>query len=200
MRLRPQLVARFIRHATRHLSLTQCAKALSEEGKEVMGLQPVESVGIQGTGGMSTAPASKPAEATAAQTSAGASSTTSMTSSTSAMMIHSRVDEFLSSFGSELQSDQQLRMIIGLLILQALLGNDRKESDVQGGELMTASLVASMLDGGKNEAAIISETNIVQIQQQSTLVMTDQAIQTLADDGSSIGGEDSPGSRLDVTS
>lgn len=165
-----------------------------------MGLQPVESVGIQGTGGMSTAPASKPAEATAAQTSAGASSTTSMTSSTSAMMIHSRVDEFLSSFGSELQSDQQLRMIIGLLILQALLGNDRKESDVQGGELMTASLVASMLDGGKNEAAIISETNIVQIQQQSTLVMTDQAIQTLADDGSSIGGEDSPGSRLDVTS
>ncbi len=163
-----------------------------------MGLQPVESVQFNSASSMSNVAASGGGATVSAQTATQSMTSVSTTSTTTAQSVDARVGEFLESFGSEIQSDQQLRMIIGLLILQALLSGDRKEGDVQGGEMNIAAMMADML-ANKQDAGIISQTNIVQIQQQSSLVVTDQAVQTLAGDGSSVGGEDSPGSRLDVT-
>ncbi len=167
-----------------------------------MGLQPVDSVRLPNAGQTAQASPSNASQSAPAMSNTQSSSAAIMSSSTStttsSMFIDARVGEFLGSIGGELQSDQQLRMIIGLLILQALLSGDRQEGDVQGGELMNATLLAGMLHE-QRDVGIISETNIVQIHQQSSLVMTDHAVQTLAGDGSNIGGENSPGSRLDVS-
>ena len=46
---------------------------------------------------------------------------------TNVITVQSRVDEFLMTFGSEIASDQHLRMMIGLMILNALLGNNEEE-------------------------------------------------------------------------
>ena len=166
-----------------------------------MGPESVGSVRLHGAGQAAQASPTNASKMSSATNTASLSSTmvtSSSSTTTSAMFIDARVGEFLSSLGGELQTDQQLRMMIGLLILQALLSGDRKDGDVQGGELLTASLMAGLL-GGQQDPGIISETNIVQIQQQSTLVMTDHAVQTLASDASNIGGENSAGSRLDVS-
>lgn len=121
-------------------------------------------------------------------------STSSITSMAS--MVQYRVDELLSSFGSQMSGDQQLRMIIALLILNALLGKDKDQPTNKAAEL--AGLAAG-LDGmgRRSEVALFSATHIIQIQHQSTLVYTDQAVQTIS--GDQPAGQDPRGSSLDVT-
>jgi len=135
----------------------------------------------------------------------GVSAAAPATLSTTAVMVQAKVDSFLASFGQEIGSDQQLRMIIALLILNALLGRDQDQPTNRASELagITSGLagLASGLDGlgRRSEIAMFSATNIIQIQHQSTLVYSDQAIQTLTGSGGQSAGQDSSGMRLDVT-
>ncbi len=115
--------------------------------------------------------------------------------SQSAISVQTQVDDLLASFGPELAGDQQLRMIIALLILQALLGRDEDNTSHKATEL--AGLAANLDSFGRpSQIALFSETNIVQIQHQSTLVYSDQAIQTTTE--GELGGGGASGSRLDV--
>lgn len=132
------------------------------------------------------------ADAPAAST-AGATQLT-VTAST----VQSRVDSFLASFGEALPSDQQLRMIIALLILQALLGKEDDQPMSKAAELAGIAVGLEIL-GRRPDPAIISATNIIQIQHQSTLVYTEQAVQTLTEAGGQTGGQDPTGARLDVS-
>ena len=89
-------------------------------------------------------------------------------------MVHTQVDAMLSAIGGDVQNNQMLRMIIGLLILQALLANDG------GNQQAGASAMLDLLgqNGANRQATLLSlhsATNAVQIEQQSTVVMTGQA-------------------------
>ena len=115
-----------------------------------------------------------------------------------ASMVHSRVETFLASFDEALPSDQQLRMMIALLILQALLGKEDDQPMSKAAELAGIAVGLEVL-GRRPDPAIISATNIIQIQHQSTLVYTEQAVQTLTESGGHSGGQDATGARLDVS-
>lgn len=140
----------------------------------------------------------RPGGAAFTKTPASASAITGAVSSLSqtAISAQSQVDDLLASFGSELAGDQQLRMMIALLILQALLGRDEDNMAHKATEL--AGMAANLDSFGRpTQIALFSETNIVQIQHQSTLVYSDQAIHTITK--GELGSDGSPGSRLDVT-
>ena len=127
--------------------------------------------------------------------SAGGSEAVSRASS-SALAVRTNVDTLLASFTSEMSGEQQLRMIIALLILNALLGGDEKGTSSKAGEL--AGLASAIGQFGQREGfALFSATNIIQIQHQSTLVMTNQAVQTLGE--ANLGDQGASGSRLDVS-
>lgn len=113
----------------------------------------------------------------------------------SAAAVQSQVDTLLASFGSEVAGNQFLRMIIALLILNALLGKQDDEHTSKASQL--AGLAGGLNSLGRSaDYAMFSETNVIQIQHQSTLVYTDQALQS-AGGGEATGGG-STGPRLDV--
>ncbi len=115
---------------------------------------------------------------------------------TAATSVQSRVDTFLASFGDELAGDQQLRMIIGLLILSALLGKEGDQPMSKAAEMGgLLSDLGSLTQ--RNQVAVFSATNIIQMQQQSTLVYSDQAVQATTEGQPS--GQAGGGTRLDVT-
>lgn len=130
----------------------------------------------------------------AAGISAGATTTISSTS-TVMSAVHSRVDSMLSSLGLDSQTNDVLRMIIGLLILEALLARDGGSQQAGGaglqdfGSALRASAFAPLLGGYH------SETNLVQISHQSTTVSTSWAVQST---GLSGDGSDSSGAHLDT--
>jgi hypothetical protein len=113
--------------------------------------------------------------------------------------VQSRVDAFLASFDESLPSDQQLRMVIALLILQALLGKEDDQPMSKAAELAGLAVGLEIL-GRRPDPVIISATNIIQIQHQSTLVYTEQAVQTLSETSAETGGQHNTGARLDVRS
>ncbi len=96
----------------------------------------------------------------------------------------------------EMATEQRLRMVIALLILQMLLGKDSDDSTSSANELAKLAIGLDAL-GGRNQPVIFTSTHIVQMQYQSTLVYSDLAVETFAQAGG--GGQDDPGSRLDVT-
>lgn len=118
------------------------------------------------------------------------------TLTSTAVMIQTQVNSLLASFPSEMNGEQMLRMIIALLILQALLG---KQDGQPMSQMAQLGGLAGGLDafGRRSEFVLFSSTNIVQIQHQSTLVYTPQAVQTITE--GEPGGQDAPGSRLDVS-
>jgi hypothetical protein len=92
-------------------------------------------------------------------------------------MVHTHVDAMLAAIGPEVQNNQFLRMIIGLLILQALLANDGGNQQVGTNALL--DLLG--LSGANRQSEVVSmhsATNVVQIEQQSSVVMTSQAALT----------------------
>ena len=123
------------------------------------------------------------------------SSAVSITSSsTSISMVYSQVDMMLGNVGIDLQDNQVLRMIIALMILEALLAQDGGNQQAGGVGLLAgigqqSSSMASFL-------SIQSETNVVQIQQQSSALSSGQAIQSI---GLGAGESDTNGSRLDTS-
>jgi len=92
-------------------------------------------------------------------------------------VVNSRVDTMLASFGGEMAADQQLRMIIALLILNALLGGgDSQPSQASDRSIELMAGLEAL--GRRSDVAQFSATNIIQIRHQSTLVYTEQAVQT----------------------
>jgi hypothetical protein len=166
----------------------------------VDGIQPVSSWfpgSVQWPQGNVNAAAAGAASESIAGASAGmAAGGTTTISSTSTVMsvVHSRVDSMLSSLGLDTQTNEVLRMIIGLLILEALLARDGGSQQAGGaglqdfGSALRASLLSPLM-------SYHSETNLVQISHQSTTVSTSWAIQST---GLSGDGSESSGANLDT--
>lgn len=154
-------------------------------------MNPVQPVGPSPTGavptqGVQAAPVSVPGTS--------ATAVSAVSSSLSISMVHTEVDAMLQAIGGGVQDNQLLRMVIALMILQALLAQD-------GGSQQAA--IDGLLDvlrtgTGQRTAAMSmhSATNMVQIQQQSTVLMTGQA--ALATTGAE-GDPSGPGERMDLS-
>ncbi|HUU85429.1 MAG TPA: hypothetical protein VM243_18170 [Phycisphaerae bacterium] len=161
-------------------------------------MEPIQPVDAS-VSGIHQTPASNNARPSskAGAVSAGATNTATSVatiSSTSATSIYSQVDTMLAAVGGGVQDNQLLRMIIGLLILQVLMGVDGGNQQA-GGAAMLDSLG---LAGGNRDAGVAglrSATNIVQIEQQSATLLTSQAV--LAPTATD-GDPDNPGSQVDL--
>lgn len=104
--------------------------------------------------------------------------------------IDQMVRQFLGDVGGGLDTNQSLRLLIALLILNALLAAD-------GGSQQQPSL--DLLGTGRSNRMsfdIQSATSIVQVSHFSSTLMSSQAIQSLSQ---SPGGEDGTGARLDLS-
>ncbi len=161
-------------------------------------IQPVSS-GNGGYGGWiqpsssASAGAGRPGATSAGQTPAqvDGSSLTITATTTNVSVVHSQVDSLLNSVGLDLSDNQVLRMIIAMLIMEALLAQDGGNQQAGGIGLFAG------LDQ-RSEASYLSiqsETSSIQIQQQSSSLATPQAIQSLGLPG----GQTEPGgSQLDM--
>ena len=115
--------------------------------------------------------------AAAPQTATSVSATSSVTNIS---VVYSRVDSMLDSLGLDQQANQVLRMILALLIMEALLGQDGGSRQSGGVGLSATDILAH--HGMRSEnMGIQAETNMIQIQQQSTTLTTSQAVQSLTD-------------------
>jgi hypothetical protein len=162
-------------------------------------IQPVSS----GNGGYasritppSVAPtgAGRPGATSAGQTAAqiGGSSLTITASTTNVAMVHAQVDSMLNSVGLDIGDNQVLRMIIALMIMEALLAQDGGNQQA-GGLGLFAGMDQQRADA--SYLSIQSETSTIQIQQQSSSLVTSQGIQALGLPG---GQSEAGGSQLDL--
>ena len=159
---------------------------------------PVQPVGTSISGTQQTPVTNQvtpsPTTATASVGAAGATTSTTTVSSVRATSVYAQVDAMLAAVGGSVQNNELLRMIIGLLILQVLMGADG------GGQESAAGALLGMLaqaDAGRQGgvASLHSATNVVQIQQQSTVLTTSQAVLSPT---ATEGGPNNPGSQVDV--
>ncbi len=138
-------------------------------------MNPIQPVGDSAAG--ITAPrADRTAElaSTSQATSTQASTAMEVSSTLNVTMVYSQVDAMLSNVGGGIQDNQLLRMVIALMIMQALLAEDG--GNQQSGANALMDLLG--LSGGSGQSGLIglhSATNVIQIQQQSTVLMTGQA-------------------------
>ena len=137
-------------------------------------MSAIQPVADNVPGGSPFRPTAPTQPSAASQTAAAATSTAVVSSSLNVTMIHTHVDAMLAAIGGEAQNNQLLRMMIALLILQALLGNDG------GNQQAGASALLDLLGqtGANRHSEMVSlhsATNVVQIEQQSEVVMTSQA-------------------------
>ncbi len=130
-----------------------------------------------------------------AQPAAGMSSASSISAtSVNITMVHSQVDALLNSIGGGMENNKLLRMMIGLLIMQALLSNEQEQQQAAVTGLLD-SLGMGAADR-QSSVGIHSATNVVQIQQQSVTLSTSQAVV------GSTGAEGDPqdsGSQIDLS-
>ena len=124
---------------------------------------------------------------------AGQATSISAVSNTTSM-VYSRVDAMLSNVGMNLQDNQMLRMIIALLVLQALLGQEGTNQS-QGGGLGLLAGAGGRAESTSALLSLQSQTNVVQIQHQSSTMLTSQAIQSI---GLESGQNQDGGERLDL--
>jgi hypothetical protein len=161
-------------------------------------VEPVQPVSVS-SGGWT-----RPAGTSAIETAAGAGtvgqsvglqneSATSITMSTSNVTtVYSRVDSLMNSVGLDLENNQMLRMILAFMIMQALFAQEDGNQQMRGFEMLGGGL--GQMESHASFLSMQSETNVVQIQHQSSTLSTAQAVQSLGSDGS----EGSEGGRLDT--
>lgn len=155
-------------------------------------MNPIQPVGGQVQPQAPTqASQAAPAGATLATAS---SNMTSMSSTTSVTMINTQVDTMLASLGGGLQDNQLLKMVIALMILQALLATDGGSQQAAIDGLL--NVLGAVAGRGSQAVSLQTATNVFQIQQQSTILMTGQA--ALAPDAAQ-GDPNEPGENLDMT-
>jgi hypothetical protein len=127
-------------------------------------------------------------EGTGSAAGVGAAPLTGGISSSSITLVHTSIDSMLAQIGGGVQNDSYLRMIIALLILNALLNSDhaRGGSAVGLPNAPRPQSMASMI-------SMHSETNCIQIQEQSVTLASNQAVQT-----TTAGGDSGNGGRVDL--
>ena len=138
-------------------------------------MNPIQPVG-DSAAGITTPRADRTAElaGTSQATATQASTAMEVSSTLNVTMVYSQVDAMLSNVGGGTQDNQLLRMVIALMIMQALLAEDGGSQQSGANALM--DLLG--LSGGSGQSGMIglhSATNVIQIQQQSTVLMTGQA-------------------------
>lgn len=157
-------------------------------------IQPVDTT----VSGAQHTPVTQPAQANPAQaastTPSASAPSVSMVSSVNTTAIYSHVDTMLAAVGGGVQDNQLLRMIIGLLILQVLMGVDGGNQQTGAGALL-GMLGLAGADRQTQAATLHSATNVVQIEQQSTLLTTSQAVLSPT---ATEGDPNDPGSQVDL--
>ncbi|MCP4247938.1 MAG: hypothetical protein GY778_12895 [bacterium] len=118
-----------------------------------------------------------------------------VSSSLNVTMVYSQVDAMMSNIGGGIQDNKLLRMMIALMIMQALLAEDG------GNQQAGANALMDLLghSGGSQQSGMVgirSATNVVQIQQQSAVLMTDQAATAPT---ATEGDPDSSGNNVDLS-
>jgi hypothetical protein len=160
-------------------------------GKEAM--NPIPSISNEATPARQVL---NPQPAAAQQpAAASASSAVAVSSSVNVTMVHTQVDAMLGAIGGGVQDNKMLRMMIALLILQALLTNDQEQQDAA----MAGLLDMLGMSSGKRPTQMISlhsATDVVQIQQQSTVLATNQAALSPT---ATEGDPRDPGSQIDLS-
>jgi len=161
-------------------------------------MSPVYPVG-SGAGGVNAPPApwdvqAAPAGQAPAASAAEGAATSAVSTSTSISVVSTQVDAMLASIGGGVENNQFLRVLLALLIMQALLGGD-------GLQKSSASAVMDLLGqaGGNRQASLLtlhSATNIIQIEHASTILTTSQAATTPT---ATEGDPDRTGGQIDLS-
>ncbi len=125
---------------------------------------------------------------------------TSASSQMSVTSVNMQVSSMLQNIGGGLQDNQFLQAVIALIILQAMLANDggNQQSAIQD--------LVNLLGAGQGQGrgsqqtlSFQSATNIVQIQQQSAMLATPQAVVGANDvSGDPSNGTANQGGELDL--
>ena len=104
------------------------------------------------------------------------------------------MDEFLNALGADLQGNELLRMIIGLLILQLLLGADG-ESGGRADDRLGA--LAQLMSSGQSSRMLLiqSSTSVVQFDYAATELSVASGMQSSA--GAQPDGD--PGEQIDLS-
>lgn len=159
---------------------------------------PIQPVGTNITGTAQTpatnATPASPAPTAATTKAADSATSVSLVSSVNTTAIYSQVDTMLAAVGGGVQDNQLLRMIIGLLILQVLMGGDGGSQQAGAGALLSMLGLAGA-DRQAQVATLHSATNLVQIEQQSATLVTSQAVLSPT---ATEGDPDNPGSHVDL--
>jgi hypothetical protein len=102
-----------------------------------------------------------------------ASAASVVSCSTSVTMVNTQVAAMLNTIGGGLQHNELLRMMIALMILQALLSQDGGNQKAAMEGMM--ELFRAATGQRTTTVSLHSATNVVQLEQQSTVLMTGQA-------------------------
>lgn len=133
--------------------------------------------------------------ATAGSSVTASSQTVSMQSSmTQITQVHSQVDGFLNSLGVNLENNPLLRMIIGLLILELLLGKDGQAAPGNGGEFGALTQL-NQLNESNRMMMIQSSASVFRADYYATELTGAQSVQSSA--GSH--PDHHPGGQLDLS-
>ncbi len=150
-------------------------------------VQPQQSVQAQAS--QISPNAGSPAQASGGQSAthaaAGAASSTSMVahSSTTATFINQQVDMMLANVGQGSQDQQALRMLITLLILQSMFGDQQNNSVSSAAQLLSqiggngGNGGGGGGGGGATLATLSSQSTMMQVHQEQTLAYSHQAVQ-----------------------
>ena len=115
-------------------------------------------------------------------------------SQTSITQVSSQVDTFLNALGADLQNNELLRMVIGLLILQLLLGMDG-EGGGRGGNESGALARLSSSSQSSRMLLVQSSTSVVQFDYAATELSVASGMQSSA--GAQPDGD--PGEQIDLS-
>jgi len=131
-----------------------------------------------------------------------------MSSQVSVTSINMQVSNMLQNIGGGLQDNQLLQAVIALLILQSMLSQDggSQQSTIQNlVDILGSGLGSGQGQGSQQTFSMQSATNVLQIQQQSTTLSTNQAVVgangVSSDSSGSVasGGTPDRGGEIDLT-
>ena len=124
-----------------------------------------------------------------------ASQSTSVNGSQSIESMLSSVNGFLDSLGDQIKNDPLMRLILLLMVLDALLGNGQSNSlfGQQGQQGQQADSMTS-LNQQSSFLSIQSETTVIQMS-QTTMLLDNQSIQAIGNNG---GAMSNPGLDLSI--
>lgn len=155
-------------------------------------MQPIQPAG---TGGVTPNQPRQNVEAAGSMQQSNAASVTMSNTSIKITSVDMQVGQMLGNIDPSLANNQFLKMMIALMIMEALLSNDGGSQQSGQAALKAFEQFASS-SSNASFLTIESSTNTVQIQQQSTRLDTVEAVQTMSQASQT---SDRPGGQIDTS-